>query len=243
MSNVERPHDLHDAEAAWGDARPRRALRLSDVVAVPARLSLVAGFARAAMRDPIAGRIALLAIRGHRALQKPIELVTYLRILRTHRLDRCLEVGTAWGGMFFAHAAAASPGAHVIAIDAFPRESVDAMTTRFRGLARPGQRVTCVWRDSHDESTAATVAAALDGPLDLLFLDGDHSFDGVARDFALYEPLVRRGGLIALHDIDAAASEGVPAFWREVRERYEHREIVDRRHPPGGLGIGILVKP
>jgi predicted O-methyltransferase YrrM len=144
--------------------------------------------------------------------------------------------------MVFAHAAVASPSAHLIAIDKFPRESADAMTARLRAVVRPSQRVTCLWQDSHDPATVSAVCDALDGPLDLLFLDGDHSADGVARDFALYEPLVRSGGLIAFHDIDAHATGGVPAFWRETRDRYEHIEIVDRRHAPQGLGIGILIK-
>jgi predicted O-methyltransferase YrrM len=116
------------------------------------------------------------------------------------------------------------------------------MTARLRALVRPSQRVTCLWQDSHALATVAAVREALDGPLDLLFLDGDHSAAGIARDFALYEPLVRPGGLIVIHDIDARTNDGVPAFWCAMRERYDHIEIIDRRHAPHGLGIGILDK-
>ena len=45
-------------------------------------------------------------------------------------------------------------------------------------------------------------AAPRGEPLDLLFIDGDHSYDGVRADFELYGRLVRPGGLIALHDVN-----------------------------------------
>jgi cephalosporin hydroxylase len=237
-----RRDDVRDAEAAWGESQPRRVLGAADLAKVVRRLPLAAALAHEALRDPRAVRIAMTAIRRHHALQKPIELIDYLRFVRARRVERVLEIGALWGGMVFAHAAVASPRAHLIAIDKFPRESADAMTARLRALVRPPQRVTCLWQDSHDPATVAAVREALDGPLDVLFLDGDHSADGVARDFALYEPLVRSGGAIAIHDIDAHTNDGVPAFWRETRERYEYIEIVDRRHEPQGLGVGILLK-
>lgn len=37
-------------------------------------------------------------------------------------------------------------------------------------------------------------------PADAVFIDGDHSFDGVMRDARLARALVRPGGLIAFHD-------------------------------------------
>ena len=70
---------------------------------------------------------------------------------------------------------------------------------------------------------------------------GDHSAEGVARDYEMYSPLVRSGGVIAVHDIDATAG-GVPAFWRSLRERETTVEFVDRAHAPHGLGIGVIVK-
>ncbi len=36
--------------------------------------------------------------------------------------------------------------------------------------------------------------------LDFIFVDGDHSFEGVLRDFQLYWDLVRPGGIFAGHD-------------------------------------------
>jgi predicted O-methyltransferase YrrM len=204
---------------------------------------LARDLARAAGRDPVAFGITALAVRRHRALQKPLELWAYLSFLRARRITRSMEIGTLWGGMFYAHCAITVPNGQLIAIDSFPRQNADAMTSRLKRLARPNQSVTCIWHDSHSDVTAAAVGAALGGaPLDLLFLDGDHSTEGVQRDYDMYAPLVRAGGVIAFHDIDADVDGGVPAFWRALRSQHESVEFVDRRHPPHGLGIGAIVK-
>ncbi|HEX5053388.1 MAG TPA: class I SAM-dependent methyltransferase [Planctomycetota bacterium] len=51
-------------------------------------------------------------------------------------------------------------------------------------------------------------AAAWQGAIDLLFLDGDHSFDAVCRDFTDWAPKVRPGGFVALHDVVHAVHDG-----------------------------------
>jgi cephalosporin hydroxylase len=37
---------------------------------------------------------------------------------------------------------------------------------------------------------------------DLIFIDGDHSYEGVKRDFELYKELLSPRGYIVFHDID-----------------------------------------
>lgn len=37
-------------------------------------------------------------------------------------------------------------------------------------------------------------------PCDFLFIDGDHSYEGVKTDWELWTPLVSTGGIVALHD-------------------------------------------
>jgi hypothetical protein len=76
----------------------------------------------------------------------------------------------------------------------------------------------------------------------LLFIDGDHSYEGVKKDFKMYSPLVKLDVLICLHDIIPGEYNkvgGVPEFWKEIRENYETRELVEDRHQ-GGYGIGIV---
>jgi len=46
------------------------------------------------------------------------------------------------------------------------------------------------------------------GPIDLLFLDGDHSYDAVAQDVADWAPKIRPGGFLVMHDVVHAVHDG-----------------------------------
>lgn len=76
--------------------------------------------------------------------------------------------------------------------------------------------------DSHSPDTLDMLSSRLGIiGLDLLFLDGDHSYDGVKQDYEMYRGLVRRGGVIAFHDIVdtpliRSAGHGVYRFWQEL---------------------------
>jgi predicted O-methyltransferase YrrM len=95
------------------------------------------------------------------------------------------------------------------------------------------------------------VSGALQGhELDFLFVDGDHSYEGVWQDFRDYAPLVREGGLIAFHDImpdfktrygidTPAWTGGVYRFWAEIREQWSAISIVDKEDQDG-FGIGVI---
>lgn len=49
-------------------------------------------------------------------------------------------------------------------------------------------------------TTSAAASKAPDG-LDFVFIDADHSYEGVKRDLTEWTPKVRAGGLISGHDI------------------------------------------
>ncbi len=62
--------------------------------------------------------------------------------------------------------------------------------------------------------------------IDFLFIDADHSYDGVLRDFGNWEHFVRVGGHIAIHDVEYTnkAGElidkfpGVTQFYNEINK-------------------------
>jgi predicted O-methyltransferase YrrM len=95
--------------------------------------------------------------------------------------------------------------------------------------------------DSHSEEVAARLRRITQS-LDVLFIDGDHTYEGVKRDFLLYAPLVRPGGIVAFHDIAEHPKEtgcDVARFWNEVKTSYRHEEIIENREQRG-WGIGVL---
>lgn len=80
---------------------------------------------------------------------------------------------------------------------------------------------TAPWADRLKPMMMSSVEAAsivADGVFDVVFLDGDHSYDETRRDIALWRPKVRPGGILCGHDC-----EGRPDDYG--RERlYAHRE-------------------
>jgi predicted O-methyltransferase YrrM len=97
--------------------------------------------------------------------------------------------------------------------------------------------------DSHSHSTLECLGQLLNGKhLDFLFIDADHTYEGVKMDFLMYWPLVREEGLVALHDIVPHLSHpdfGVGAFWKELRQlSWTIREIVkDWKRSRAGIGV------
>jgi predicted O-methyltransferase YrrM len=188
---------------------------------------------------------AVFTARGEHVDVCPVqvrsEIVGFLRQVRVAEPRRVLEIGIGNGGTLYLLARAAPPGALLLSLDNRPYER--ARVRLFESFAREGQRVVIRHGDSHSEETRDSVAMLFGGePLDLLFIDGDHSYEGVRRDWELYEPLVRPGGLIAFHDIVAGpehAVGGVPRFWREAKASLvEPVELVES-WDQGGYGIGF----
>lgn len=60
--------------------------------------------------------------------------------------------------------------------------------------ARSAGRVIFVKRLSHDAADQVT------GKVDFMFIDGDHSLAGIRRDWEVWAPRIRSGGIMALHD-------------------------------------------
>jgi len=75
--------------------------------------------------------------------------------------------------------------------------------------------------------------------LDFLFIDGNHFYDFVKKDLEMYGPLVKKGGIIAMHDIGYAEEGGVYKLWQEVKNQYsDYKEIL--HSDKGEKGIGLL---
>lgn len=98
-------------------------------------------------------------------------------------------------------------------------------------------------RNSHDPETEAAVRERVgEEGVDFLFIDGDHTYEGVKTDFELYAPLVSSGGIIAFHDIidqPWTLDSDVSKFWSEIKSEYESEEIVRPAGKDRG-GIGLL---
>jgi predicted O-methyltransferase YrrM len=163
-----------------------------------------------------------------------------------------LEIGTYKGGTLYLWCQAAADHATIVSIDFPMGELTHPFSLRrrlfYRHFARtPAQKLHFIAADSHRQQTLDRVKAALQGQtIDFLFIDGDHSYEGVKQDFDMYAPLVSPGGLIAFHDIlprPQLPQIKVYQFWQETRKKYDSHEIVARQGDMAEMiGIGIIKK-
>lgn len=156
-----------------------------------------------------------------------------------------LEIGTAKGGTLFLLARAAADGAVIISIDlpgnggGYPLWKI----ILYKSFASRHQNIHLIRDNSHSPLVIEQLRRILDGRgVDLLFIDGDHTYAGVKKDFELYAPFVNKGGIIALHDILMNSPKDrleVRPFWDEIKVSYRHKEMITDMAQTQ-LGMGIL---
>jgi cephalosporin hydroxylase len=181
--------------------------------------------------------IARTAISEHGALQKDTELAGFLAMLADFHPEVVVEIGSDAGGTLWAWQQIGAR--RVIGVD----QPKQAFSTG-KDLDAHGSEV--VYGDSHDPETLHRLEKLLDGdPVDMLFIDGDHSYDGVLADWTMYHPLIRPGGIVAFHDVlhhPGHPFVEVGEVYRMVSRGYEHSEIIDEFDRAWG-GIGYLKIP
>jgi hypothetical protein len=74
-----------------------------------------------------------------------------------------------------------------------------------------------------------------DGSIDLLHIDGLHTYEAVRHDFETWLPKMSRSGVILMHDTEVRTGDfGVWRFWEEIRDRYPTLNF------PFGYGLGVV---
>ncbi len=192
-------------------------------------------------------RVFSPAMRFIRPLQSRSELGGLLAEVARLKPSTVVEIGTASGGTLFMLTRAASADATLVSIDlpggAFGGGYPVWRAPLYRSFARSGQRVHLLRRDSHDPSTLEALRDVLGGRgVDFLLIDGDHTYDGVKKDFEMYRTLVGPGGMIGFHDIVPHSEESgceVNRFWLEIRRSCDSVEFVENWQSRFG-GIGLL---
>ena len=206
-------------------------------------------FPREAQKNPSVRDAVALILGGFwgvfAAQQVRSEITSLCEIVKEREPARVLEIGTAKGGTLLLFACFAAPNATITSIDlpkgspsAFSAERTAALYKRF---GYPEQHVTLVRRNSHQQETFQSFKEMLKGAmLDFLFIDGDHTYEGAKADYELYAPLVKKGGIIALHDICKHPSgSDVDRLWDEIKQGRDYREFIEVPAQGWG-GIGVL---
>ena len=187
-------------------------------------------------------------IGGHRmydgthlhVMQSPWELADFIFALKKHEVDNdfkiqnFLEVGFSAGqnnsllNKFFNFD-------NIVGLDNFSSHiNTGALHANLRH-----KNLTLVIGDSTSKRIIDLVSKM--GKYDLIFIDANHTYEYVKKDFENFKPFLEKGGVIGFHDVDCPDWRGINKFWKELEAtgNYSMQTFVERGYRLQ-YGIGML---
>lgn len=179
------------------------------------------------------------------------EITQTAKFVYNEQPTNILEIGTKLGGVFYVLCNLSKPNGIKISLDlqggpyggwilgghAYLGQVLKNRNNYFK---KQFKNVYMLNANSHDKNTEQKIRTILGNKkLDILFIDGDHTYEGVKQDFYIYSRFVRNGGSIILHDINDSKfhqekNVGVYKLWNELTgEKYEF----NMHSHWGGIGI------
>lgn len=178
--------------------------------------------------------------------QYPNQFAPYINKLLENKIESYLEIGTAAGGTFtFTSKELIKNGCKsCFALDVAPigeSATVSSSGSPFKGLLADyiAKTPECAF---YNGTSASFFTEHRPYPVDLVLIDGDHSYSGVARDWLM---AVGRAKIIAFHDIVNQEVPGVGRLWNEVKNNrfYHCFEYIEQYGLSRNyLGIGLLIQ-
>ncbi len=153
-----------------------------------------------------------------------LEILRSILLFNLGPKPRIVNIGAGYGtsGLLFLETV---PDSDVWTVDIqdeqAPNGSLNAERT---AVARAGMsgllddRWHQIHGDSADVGSSWADLRGDDAGIDLLFIDGDHSYGGCKNDLRLWVPFVRDGGFVAVHDYNRG-----PNYWR----RNPHAQLTE----------------
>ncbi len=173
------------------------------------------------------------------------EISLFAKMIHKCSPEVLVEIGTGYGGTLYIFSRYLNSIQKIICVDLddrFFNLGYFKQRNKFLREFAPNKEIYCVFGNSHDDLIELELSKMLNGKkIDILFIDGDHSYTGLRDDFERYEKYVAQGGIIALHDIASLDyNSGPPKYWKEIKKYgYRTEEIIFR----GGRilwGIGVV---
>ena len=168
------------------------------------------------------------------------EFASLERHARGRRLG--VEIGTAMGVSAVRIARVMVPDGRLYCVDPYPGENNPMWNVCKRGLSRAGvqDKITFL------RGFSAEVAAQIPDGCDFFFVDGDHSYEGLAIDWQIVKDRLAPGGIACFHDTTVPAEEpdrthGSVKYYQEViahDPQFTHLEtsyslnVIQRRSAP-----------
>lgn len=175
-------------------------------------------------------------------LQNEWEFDTFLSLYSTKAPETIVEIGSFFGGTLWSWIKANKKLKKLTSVDYLIGPSDGRYDEMLKARSNwPAWTKDLefyeILGDSHSSKTIKKVLEKNEREtVDMLFIDGDHTMDGVLADFVNYGSVVKPGGWIVFHD-----SVGIPDVKKALEaiksmNHYHSIEIYEK----GGWGLTIL---
>jgi|APGre2960657404_1045060.scaffolds.fasta_scaffold03773_2 hypothetical protein len=171
--------------------------------------------------------------KGLRFWQYPNQFAKLLKHIHGKPIKSYLEIGCRWGGTF------------VIINEVIKKTNKEVKSFAIDLIEASGimNQYNEYWPFTYIQGNSMlfqSISHKLPSQVDFVFIDGDHSYEGVKRDFE--NSLSLNPAYIMLHDINSVACPGVVHFWSEIKSKYKYHEFIDGYTSVRDkyLGIGII---
>lgn len=183
------------------------------------------------------GTFAFGTIQNYKEIYDAVEFVI------DKNISSFLEIGTNQGGTFYCWTCCSAPGLRISVDIPHGQFGTSDFDENKRNKILSGYPGEChfISGNSHDSLVFNKVESILNGQkLDFIFIDGDHTEEGVTKDFLMYKNLIKENGWIGFHDIKKSHFHNtnncfVDRLWSKLSG--DKVEFMDLSTGFGGIGF------
>jgi beta-1,4-mannosyl-glycoprotein beta-1,4-N-acetylglucosaminyltransferase len=177
--------------------------------------------------------------RRNGSMQIPLEIENLQLTVNNHQPKIIVEIGTANGGTLARWFEV--PSAEIVISIDYPigihggqgfEERTYVISDALEQANLTNKQFFAINGDSKHPYLVERLREILDGKkIDFLFIDGDHTYEGVKGDFEIYKQFLNENSIVGFHDIidsqfHAENNCFVSTLWSELKQQYESVEFM-----------------